>query len=227
MSTTLNTIVMQNITSNKRATRSTPHVLGELSANVVFKMWSWKKYGNYRSANIYFKKFCTEIISKSPISETTVFLSLKYVQRYIKKGNNLNFNNEYQLFVIALMLANKWHNDKIYATKFWAELSHISQADIDTLEISFLKSLNFKMHITGEKYSFWLNCLKNYHLTGKLEYLFAMKIKKITAFVPSLPEPGFCHEQIIDSKVIVIEPLVGFKRNIVVSHYTKEYKLFE
>ncbi|RHZ89242.1 hypothetical protein Glove_17g51 [Diversispora epigaea] len=191
---------MQNLTSNKGATKSTPLVLGELSANVVFKMWSWKKCGSYRSASLHFKKFCTEIISKSPISETTVFLSLKYVQKYIKKGNNLNFNNEYQLFTIALMLANKWHNDKIYATKFWAELSHISQADIDTLEISFLKSLNFKMHITGEKYSFWLNCLKNYHLTGKLEHLFAIKIKKTAAFVPSLPEPGFFHEQTIDSK---------------------------
>ncbi|RHZ85725.1 hypothetical protein Glove_61g15 [Diversispora epigaea] len=198
---------MQNLTSNKRA-KSTPHVLGELSANVVFKMWSWKNYGSYKSANIHFKKFCTEIITKSPISETTVFLSLKYVQRYIKKGNNLNFTNEYQLFTIALMLANKWHNDKIYTTKFWSEISHISRVDINTLEISFLKSLNFKIHITGEKYSFWLNCLKNYYLTGKLEYLFAIKIRKTAAFVPSLPEPGFCNEQIIDAKVI--EPIVRF-----------------
>ncbi|RHZ89073.1 hypothetical protein Glove_19g407 [Diversispora epigaea] len=201
---------MQNLTSNKRATKSTPHVLGELSANVVIKMWDWKKYGSNGSASLHFKEFCTEIISKSPISVTTVFLSLKYVQRYIKKGNNLNFANEYQLFTIALMLANKWHNDKIYATKFWAELSHISQADINTLEISFLKSLNFKTYITGEKYSFWLSCLKNYHLTGKLEYLFAIKIKKTTGFVLSLPEPGFSHNQMIDAKVI--GPLIGFER---------------
>ncbi|RHZ82318.1 hypothetical protein Glove_109g422 [Diversispora epigaea] len=215
---------MQNHTSNKRATKSTPQVLGELSANVTFKMWSWKKYGSYRSANIHFKKFCTEMISRSPISETTVFLSLKYVQRYIKKGNNLNFTDEYQLFTIALMLANKWHNDMIYANKFWAEISHIAKVDIDKLEISFLKSLNFKMHITGEKYSFWLNCLKNFHLTGKLEYLFAIKIRKTISFVPSLPEPGFSHKQTIDAEVI--GPLVGFERNIFVSHYTKEYKLF-
>ncbi|RHZ45983.1 hypothetical protein Glove_640g20 [Diversispora epigaea] len=215
---------MQNLTSNKRATKSTPHVFGELSANVVVKMWGWKKYGSYRSASLHFKEFCTEMISKSPISETTVFLSLKYVQRYIKKGNNLNFTNEYQLFTIALMLANKWHNDMIYATKFWAEISHISQTDIDTFEISFLRSLNFKMHITGEKYSFWLSCLKNYHLTGKLEHLFAIKIKKTTCFVLSLPEPGFSHNQTNNAKVI--GPLIGFERNIEVSYHTKEYKLF-
>ncbi|RHZ85717.1 hypothetical protein Glove_61g4 [Diversispora epigaea] len=60
----------------------TTHVLGVLSANVVFKMWSLKKYGSYRSD---FKNF---IISKSPISKTTVFLSLSM---HIQKGNNINF----------------------------------------------------------------------------------------------------------------------------------------
>ncbi|RHZ55888.1 hypothetical protein Glove_410g60 [Diversispora epigaea] len=184
---------MQNLTSNKRATKSTAQALGELSANVVFNMWSLKKYGRYESANIHFKKFCTEVISGSPISKTTVFLSLKYVQRYIKKGNIIDFTNEYQLFTIALMLANKWHDDKVYANKTWSRIFHIPRADVDALEISFLKSLNFKMHVTGAKYSFWLDCIKNYHLTGKLEYLFAKRIGKMASF-PKSPKPGFNYD---------------------------------
>ncbi|RHZ69133.1 hypothetical protein Glove_290g55 [Diversispora epigaea] len=202
---------MQNLNSNKRATKSTTQALGELSANVVFKMWSLKKYGSCRSANIHFKKFCTEVISRSPISETTVFLSLKYVQRYIKKGNNIDFTNEYHLFTIALMLANKWHDDKVYANKTWSGIFQISRVDIDALQISFLKSLNFKMHVTGAKYSFWLDCIKNYHLTGRLEYLFAKRIGKMTAFQKSPPKPGFN----FDAKVI--DPPVGYERNIVIS----------
>ncbi|CAG8522173.1 7710_t:CDS:2 [Diversispora eburnea] len=197
---------MQNLNSNNK---SITQVLGELSANIVFKMWNLKKCGSYRSAEPHFKKFCTEIISKSPISKTTVFLALKYVQMYIKKGNNTNFTNEYQLFTIALMLSNKWLNDKRYASKIWSEISYISQADIDTLEISFLKSLNFKMHITGEEYSFWLNCIKKYHLSDRLEYLFAERIGNMTTFQLTLPKPGFNYEQTIDSKVI--ESPAGFQ----------------
>ncbi|RHZ85985.1 hypothetical protein Glove_57g73 [Diversispora epigaea] len=114
------------------------------------------------------------------------------------------------------MLANKWHDDKVYANKTWSGIFHISRADIDALEISFLKSLT---HVTGAKYSFWLDCIKNYHLTGKLEYLFAKRIGKMAAFPKSPPKSGFN----FDTKVI--DPPVGFERNIVVSHYTKEYKL--
>ncbi|RHZ90184.1 hypothetical protein Glove_5g2 [Diversispora epigaea] len=208
---------MQDLTISKRTTQ----VLGVLSSNVVFNLWSLKKFGNFGSPDLHFKKFCARMIAKSPITEPAVFLSLKYVQRYIKKGNNINIANEYQLFTIALMLANKWHNDEVYSKKIWSELSNIPQADIDALEISFLKSLNFKMHITKEKYAFWLNCLKKFNLTGKHEYLFAKKVKKTTDTQQNSTKPSFNY----DAKII--QPPVGFERNIVVFNYSKEYKLFE
>ncbi|CAG8668120.1 8327_t:CDS:2, partial [Diversispora eburnea] len=86
--------------------------LAVLSANIISKMWNLKKEGRSGSADIRFKKFCAEIITKSQVSDDTIFLSLKYVQRYIKNGNNIYFANEHQLFTIALMLAHKWHNDE-------------------------------------------------------------------------------------------------------------------
>ncbi|RHZ87858.1 hypothetical protein Glove_29g34 [Diversispora epigaea] len=193
---------MQDLNISKRTTQ----VLGVLSSNVIFKMLSLKKTGSCESPDLNFKRFCVKMISKSPIIEPVVFLSLKYIQRYIKKGNNINITNEYQLFTIALMVANKWHNDEVYAKKVWSEISGISQVDIDSMEISFLKSLNFKMHITEAKYAFWLNCLKKHNLTGKLEYLFAKKIKKTTASQENLPKLGFN----FDAKII--QPPVGFER---------------
>ncbi|RHZ89056.1 hypothetical protein Glove_19g324 [Diversispora epigaea] len=185
------------------------------------EMLGLKKTGSCESPDLNFKRFCVKMISKSPIIEPVVFLSLKYIQRYIKKGNNFNITNEYQLFTIALMVANKWHNDEVYAKKVWSEISGISQVNIDSMEISFLKSLNFKMHITESKYAFWLNCLKKHNLTGKLEYLFAKKIKKTIASQENLPKLGFN----FDAKII--QPPVGFERSLVISHYAKEYKLFE
>ncbi|RHZ66086.1 hypothetical protein Glove_309g107 [Diversispora epigaea] len=198
---------MQDLNISKRTTQ----VLGVLSSNVVFKMLSLKKTGSCESPDLNFKRFCVKMISKSPIIEPVVFLSLKYIQRYIKKGNNINITNEYQLFTIALMVANKWHNDEVYAKKVWSEISGISQVDIDSMEISFLKSLNFKMHITESKYAFWLNCLKKHNLTGKLEYLFAKKIKKTTASQENLPKLGFN----FDAKII--QPPVGFERSLMIS----------
>ncbi|CAG8518719.1 7450_t:CDS:2 [Diversispora eburnea] len=181
---------MQN---NKRTTSSTA-ALAVLSANIVSKMWNLKKEGSSESAKISFKKFCAKIISKSQISDDTIFLSLKYVQRYIKKGNNIDFTNEYQLFSIALMLAHKWHNDEVYTNKVWSEILYISQADIDALEISFLKSLDFKMHVTKEKYNFWLNCVRSCHRTGKREYLFTKRHEKMDKSLSPLPKSVFNYD---------------------------------
>ncbi|RHZ66101.1 hypothetical protein Glove_309g159 [Diversispora epigaea] len=209
---------MQDLTINKRTTQ----VLGELSSNVVFKLWNLKKFGSCGTPDLPFKKFCARMILKFPNSEL-VFISLKYVQRYIRHGNNTNITNEYQLFTIALMLANKWHHDEVYSNKVWSEISNISRVDIDAMEMSFLKSLDFKMHITKAKYAFWLNCLKKFNLTGKYEYLFAKKIKKTTTTTSQevLPKQGFNYD------ARLIQPPVGFERTIVVSHYAKEYKLFD
>ncbi|CAG8526507.1 4248_t:CDS:1, partial [Diversispora eburnea] len=92
--------------------------------------------------------------------------------------------------------------------------------DIDALEISFLKSLDFKMHVTKEKYNYWLTCVRSCHRTGKHEYLFTKRQEKTDKLLSPLPKSFFNY----DAKVI--NPPVGFERNPIASHYEKEYKLF-
>ncbi|RHZ87870.1 hypothetical protein Glove_29g182 [Diversispora epigaea] len=179
-----------------------------------------KRLTNSRDIYMCIYVYRKVMILKFPNSEL-VLISLKYVQRYIKNGINSNITNEYQLFTIALMLANKWHNDEAYSNKVWSETSNISRIDIDAMEISFLKSLDFKMHITKEKYAFWLICLKKFNLTDKYEYLFAKKVKKTTTSQQNSPKLGFNY----DAKII--QAPVGFERNVVAFNYVKEYKLFE
>ncbi|CAG8656267.1 10633_t:CDS:1, partial [Diversispora eburnea] len=77
--------------------------------------------------------------------------------------------------------------------------------DIDALEISFLKSLDFKMHVTKEKYNFWLNCVRSCHRTGKHEYLFTKRQEKMDKPKSPFPKSVFNY----DAKVI--NPPVGFE----------------
>ncbi|CAG8493699.1 5824_t:CDS:2 [Diversispora eburnea] len=191
-----------------KETAPTSYVLGSFMADIVILMWSLMKISNYNTTNLRFKNFCIELILNLKISKETVFIAIKYVQKYMKRGNTANFKDEYQLFTIALMLAHKWHNEPVYKNKTWSDLTHIPLNEINKLKIAFIESLNYKIHIGGDKYTFWLKCLTEYARTGKLISLFVERVNKNSSRSPP-PPPGFGFA--IKSKIIPTP--IGYGRN--------------
>ncbi|CAG8540723.1 11778_t:CDS:2 [Diversispora eburnea] len=197
-----------------KRTAPTSYVLGSFMADIVVLMWSLMKIGSCATTNLHFNNFCVETILKIKISKETVFIAIKYVQKYMKRGNTANFKNEYELFTIALMVAHKWHNEPVYKNKTWSDFTHIPLIEINKLEIAFIESLNYKIHIDGEKYSFWLNCLTEYVKTGKLVSLFFERFNKNSTPSPP-PPPGFGFAL----KSRIIPTPIGYERN--------QYKLYD
>lgn len=130
----------------------------------------------------------------------------------MNKGKITNFTNEYQLITIALIVAHKWHNEPVYLNKVWSGITGISLVEIDKLEMSFIKSLDFDMFISGANYSAWLKCLRNYIITGKLEYLLIERFDKEVILPSSSASPGFVYERSIVNKVL--PPSINSEQNI-------------
>ncbi|CAG8457826.1 3616_t:CDS:2 [Diversispora eburnea] len=199
-----------------KKTAPTPYALGKFMADTIVLMWSLMKIGSRSNASLHFKNFCAETILNAKVSKTTVFIAMKYIQKYMKKGNTANFTNEYQLFTIALMVAHKWHIEPVYKNKTWSDITHMPLIEINKLELAFIESLNYKIHIGRDKYSFWLKCLTEYINTGKLVSLFVERFSKSAT---SSPPPGFGI-----GKSIIIPTPVGYERKITSNNYT-EYGL--
>ncbi|CAG8493677.1 5823_t:CDS:1 [Diversispora eburnea] len=106
------------------------------------------------------------------------------------------------------MVAHKWHNEPVYKNKTWSDLTHFPLDEINKLEIAFIESLNYKIHIGGDKYNFWLKCLREYAKTGKLISLFVERFNKNSTRSPP-PPPGFGFS--IKSKIIPTP--IGYERN--------------
>ncbi|CAG8518700.1 7449_t:CDS:2 [Diversispora eburnea] len=111
------------------------------------------------------------------------------------------------------MVAHKWHNEPVYTNKTWSELTHIPLIEINKLEIALIESLNYKIHIGVDKYSFWIKCLTEYAKTGRLVSLFVERISKNTTPSPP-PPPGFGL-----GKSRIIPTPIGYERN--------QYRLYE
>ncbi|CAG8474921.1 990_t:CDS:2 [Diversispora eburnea] len=197
-----------------KKTAPTSFALGSFMSDIVVLMWSLIQIGRCSTTSLHFKNFCVETILRLKISKETVFIAIKYVQKYMKRGNNANFSSEYQLFTIALMVAHKWHNEPVYTNKTWSDLSHIPLIEVNKLEIAFMESLNYKIHISEVKYSFWIKCLTEYAKTGKLVSLFVERFSKDTTPSPP-PPPGFGFA--IKSRIIPTP--IGYERN--------QYRLYE
>lgn len=95
-------------------------------------------------------------------SSTAVILSLKYISRYVASCKTVNLGNEYQLFVISLILAHKCLDDNTYSNKTWSEITKIPVAEINNLEMAFMKCINFKIYVSRIEYFHWLKCLIEY-----------------------------------------------------------------
>ncbi|CAG8441620.1 5138_t:CDS:2 [Scutellospora calospora] len=115
-----------------------------------------------------FKKFCRDVISATQVSRSVILLSLLYIHRMkinnpAIKGQN---GSEYRTFTVALMLANKFLDDNTYTNKTWSEVTNIPVSEINTMEMEFLGSLNYKLYVSEKQYFEWVQSMTTFIQIG-------------------------------------------------------------
>ncbi|CAG8499776.1 2024_t:CDS:10 [Diversispora eburnea] len=123
-----------------------PNELVEFITNFVHSMGEMTIGSRFSMSVKKFREFFTTLLYLTNLSTATVIISMKYFQRYLSSGATIDFGLD-QTYLIALILADKFHNDYNYTNKTWSEITDIPFNEINKMELKFLNSLNFRVYI--------------------------------------------------------------------------------
>lgn len=78
-------------------------------------------------------------------------LALTYLER-VSASLPLDVHTVRRLTLVAHLLAAKFHDDKLYTNREWAEFEGLSTAELNALEVLFLKALDWRAAVSDAAY---------------------------------------------------------------------------
>lgn len=175
------------------STGNTVNELSDFASNMVYLMWharkpivsdkSWSpsllqnNNNVWQTTNSYyaspaFKKFCFQVLTATQLSESAVYLSLKYIAILLQSNPTIEGaeGSEYRLFIVALMLANKFLDDNTFTNKTWSEVSGMKIKDVNIMESEFLEALDYNLFVRSDDYNIWKQLLQECRQRATLSY---------------------------------------------------------
>ncbi|KAG1324174.1 hypothetical protein G6F62_009247 [Rhizopus arrhizus] len=150
--------------------------------DMSYLMWQAKKpstrvspmddYTMTFTASLAFKKFCYQVLSATQLKESAVYLCLKYIANLLQINPSIEGaeGSEYRLFVVALMLANKFLDDNTYTNKTWSEVSGMKVHDLNVMEAEFLEAIDFNLYIRAQDFAVWKILLESCRQRYSISY---------------------------------------------------------
>ncbi|ORX94247.1 hypothetical protein K493DRAFT_199305, partial [Basidiobolus meristosporus CBS 931.73] len=139
--------------------------ISDFVTQMVNQMWCWRLTGSQTpTPNPVFRNFCRNVISHSDASPAIILLALKYLQKFGKCASHPHGGDfsEAKQFVVALILSHKMLEDCTYTNETWSQITGISCEELNSLERSFLATLQYDVHVTQEEFSQWLLYIEQY-----------------------------------------------------------------
>ncbi|KAI9337086.1 hypothetical protein BD770DRAFT_401374 [Pilaira anomala] len=114
------------------------------------------------TASPAFKKFCYQVLTATQLQESAVYLSLKYIAILLQSNPSIEGaeGSEYRLFIVALMLANKFLDDNTFTNKTWSDVSGMKVRDLNIMEAEFLEALEYNLFVRKDDYDNWKGLLE-------------------------------------------------------------------
>ncbi|KAI8049445.1 cyclin-domain-containing protein [Gilbertella persicaria] len=155
--------------------------------DLAFLMWQARKPimtkapysplgGDYHSfsytASPAFKKFCYQVLTATQLKESAVYLSLKYIAILLQSNPSIEGaeGSEYRLFIVALMLANKFLDDNTFTNKTWSDVSGMKVHDLNIMEAEFLEALDYNLFVRQHEYDNWRHLLEECRDRAQMSY---------------------------------------------------------
>ena len=107
----------------------------------------------------------TTLLTETGVSPNEVYLALLVVSRLNLQAvrNDIAF----ELFTMALVLANKLLDDGPYSILQWAHASGLPRLDIANWEIKMLRDIDYCLHVTYDEWSKWKTLLGEFSVFVK------------------------------------------------------------
>ena len=100
-------------------------------------------------------EFLTRIIMYFNCQDSSLIISLIYLDKLIMKNININKYNIYQLLFSCLLISVKYNEDNIYKNNYYSEIIGITLEQLNLLEYSLYYLLDFNAYIKNETYEYY------------------------------------------------------------------------
>jgi hypothetical protein len=120
-------------------------------------------FSHSRDPEISLYDYLSRIHKYSLINDSTLIISLIYIDRICKnKGFKLTKNNIHRILFSSILTSIKFNEDKVYPNSFYAKIAGISVKELNKLESTFLRLIDFKLFISDEIYDIYSSYLYSF-----------------------------------------------------------------
>lgn len=97
-------------------------------------------------------------------SESCYISALLYLDRLVqKKQYKLTELNIHRLYLTAVIISIKFHDDRYYDNEYYSSVGGIELEELKRLETEMLWLLDFKLFVSTSKYGRYYLAMRNYH----------------------------------------------------------------
>jgi hypothetical protein len=113
---------------------------------------------------ISIEKFIERLAKYTLIEESTLIISLMYIDRYCDcSKNKLSMFNIHRLLIISVLLSIKFNEDENFSNEHYCKVGGIKVEEMIALELEYLKSIEWNIFVKSEDYEIYVNHLNDYH----------------------------------------------------------------
>ncbi|ORY06341.1 hypothetical protein K493DRAFT_296087 [Basidiobolus meristosporus CBS 931.73] len=149
------------------------HGLIDATASIIESIWPSHSFSKSITLTPL-KPFLVQTLRESKVSIITLQIALLYLLR-VKiagkyeggcKGGPPNFAKcGRRMFIAALIVSGKFLNDKYLKNCTWAQLTKTPVAEINMVELSFLRLIDYNLFVPVSAFVRWSTLLSNYICT--------------------------------------------------------------
>jgi len=111
------------------------------------------KFHALRAPAITIPEYMARVLKYSGCSSECFLLSLVYIDRLIQRsGILLTSLNIHRIIITSVMLAAKFFDDQYFNNAFYAKVGGVPPLEMNSLELEFLFSINFSLHVPADLY---------------------------------------------------------------------------
>lgn len=102
-----------------------------------------------------FRKYVLQVLSSTRLPSSTILLGLHYLAtRMSLLSSDGRYPTErgkvYHMLTVALLLGSKFLDDNTFQNRSWSEVSNIPVSELNDLELDWLLSIKWNMHVDHE-----------------------------------------------------------------------------
>ena len=112
---------------------------------------------------ISIEDYLIRIQTYANMEKNTLIVSLIFIDRLCKIADlTLTYYNIHRILFTSVLLSVKYNEDTFYDNKFYAEIAGVKLKELNLLEFTFTKMINFRFFIDNDIFEKYVQYLDNY-----------------------------------------------------------------